>query len=148
MENRKSSKRPHARLDAWRDAMHLVEVVYRYSNDLPDAERVSLTRQLRRSAASFPSNIAEGAARRSRQDCIRFLSIARGSLAEPDTQLHIAERLGRVQRDAQLIEQVDRIFARLTAPMNSLSSLPQSGRTGEAAEVSPPPFPIPDSRIP
>src|SRR5690606_39584921 len=73
MENGESAKRPHARLEVWRDAMDLVECVYRFSGSLPDSERFGLTSQLRRAAVSVPSNIAEGAARRSTQEYIRFL---------------------------------------------------------------------------
>jgi four helix bundle protein len=85
MGNRESSKRPHERLEVWRDAMDLVESIYRFSAVFPDAERFGLTSQLRRAAVSVPSNIAEGAARRSTPEYLRFLSIARGSLSEMDT---------------------------------------------------------------
>jgi four helix bundle protein len=97
MENRESSRRPHERLDVWRDAMALVETVYRLSRSFPDAERFGLTSQVRRCAVSVPSNIAEGAARRSTAEYLRFLSIARGSLSELDTQMQIATRLGYLE---------------------------------------------------
>jgi len=147
MENRESSKRPHARLDVWRDAMHLVEMVYRYSACFPDTERFSLTQQLRRSAVSIPSNIAEGAARRSQAEYFRFLSIARGSLAELDTQLQIAQRLGYGAHEDGLPEQIDRVFARLAALMNSLEATPDPARRTCVREAGPnhSPFPIPHS---
>ena len=93
MGSRESFKRPHERLEVWQDAMDLVEAVYRFSFLFPDSERFALTMKIRRAAISIPSNIAEGAARRSRQEYLRFLSIARGSLAELDTQRLIATRL-------------------------------------------------------
>lgn len=69
-------------------------MVYRLAEVFPEQERYGLTAQLRRSAVSIPSNIAEGAARRSTPDYARFLSIAWGSLSELDTQVQIAARLG------------------------------------------------------
>jgi four helix bundle protein len=120
MENGESSKRPHERLDVWRDAMDLVETVYRISCSFPSDERFALTSQMRKAAVSVPSNIAEGAARRSRAEYVRFLSIARGSLSELATQLQIAERLGYVSRDPGVDEFVDKVFAKLTALMNAL----------------------------
>ncbi|NZA25066.1 four helix bundle protein [Luteimonas sp. SJ-92] len=121
MENRESSKRPHERLDAWRDSMDLVEAVYTLTASLPQSERFGLTAQIRRSAVSIPSNIAEGAARRSTPDYLRFLSIARGSLAELDTQMKIAERVGYLDSSRSLEERIDMVFAKLTALMNALS---------------------------
>ena len=121
MENRESFKRPHEDLQVWQDAMLLVETVYRFSATFPDAERFGLTSQLRRAAISVPSNIAEGAARRSRQEYQRFLSIARGSLSELDTQYQIAIRLGFAPVSQPMNDLINRIFARLTALLNVLS---------------------------
>ncbi len=122
MGNRESYKRPHTSLDVWRDAMDLVQAVYALSSPFPDSERYGLTAQMRRSAVSVPSNIAEGAARRSRQEFIRFLSIARGSLSELDTQMEIAIRLDYCVRTRDIDHLVDRLFSRLTGLMNSLES--------------------------
>ncbi|MBS0213471.1 MAG: four helix bundle protein [Proteobacteria bacterium] len=113
-------KRPHEDLEVWRDAMHLVEIVYAFSSRFPDSERFGLTSQIRRSAISIPSNIAEGAARRSTAEYLRFLSIARGSLSETDTQMQIAARLGFVERSPEAGELMDQVFKKLTAMMRSL----------------------------
>ena len=100
--------------------MTLVEMVYRSSTGFPDQEKFGLTAQLRRSAVSIPSIIAEGAARRSTPEYLRFLSVARGSLAELDTQLQIALRLGYLTESNALSEQLDKTFAKLNSLIRSL----------------------------
>ena len=120
MENGESTKRPHARLEVWRNAMTLVEHVYRISATFPDEERFGLVAQVRRCAVSIPSNIAEGAARTSTQEYLRFLSLARGSLSELDTQLQIAARLGFRSTDVEVDTLVSILFAQLTALMGAL----------------------------
>jgi four helix bundle protein len=85
---------------AWQKAMNLVENVYALTKRLPDAERFGLTAQLRRAAVSIPSTLAEGHARASTREFSRYVSIARGSLAEVETQLLIAQRLGYVDAGA------------------------------------------------
>jgi four helix bundle protein len=120
MGNRESFKRPHEGLDVWREAMALVEMIYACSSQFPDAERFGLTAQIRRAAISVPSNIAEGAARRSTAEYQRFLSIARGSLSEMDTQLQIAIRLAYTSVSPEIDAHIDKVFAKLTALMNAL----------------------------
>ncbi|RFF45533.1 four helix bundle protein [Xanthomonas campestris] len=117
---RDSQERPHERLTVWRDAMSLVEAIYRLSHDFPDSERFGLTAQMRRAAISVPSNIAEGAARRSTAEYLRYLSMARGSLAELDTQLQIATRLQFASPDAAILDLLNRTFARLNALIRTL----------------------------
>lgn len=80
-------------LDAWQEAMRLVTEVYRESATFPSEERYGLAAQLKRASVSVPSNIAEGHARGTTAEFRRFLAIARGSLAEVETQIEIALRI-------------------------------------------------------
>jgi len=81
-------------LRVWRRAMDLVLEVYRYTALFPKQEIYGLTSQMRRSAVSVPSNIAEGKGRFSRKELLQFLFHARGSLLELRTQITIARELG------------------------------------------------------
>ncbi len=81
-------------LIAWQKAMALVTDVYRATEEFPDRERFGLTNQIRRSAVSVASNIAEGKGRFSKKEYVHFLSNTRGSLCELQTQLEIATNLG------------------------------------------------------
>ena len=98
------SGKPHERLEAWKSAMELVEVIYRVTSTFPPQEQYGLVSQMRRAAVSVPSNLAEGAARDGSREFARFLAIARGSLSELDTQYQIAIRLGFVKSDQNQIE--------------------------------------------
>ena len=80
-------------LIAWQKSMRLVTEIYEATRAFPRDELYGLTNQLRRAAVSVPSNIAEGQARFSRREFHHFLSLARGSLVEIETQLLIAENL-------------------------------------------------------
>lgn len=73
--------------------MRLVREVHRITAAFPIEERFELSQQMRRAAVSIPSNIAEGAARGGTSELIRFLTIARGSLAELEPQLWVARDL-------------------------------------------------------
>ena len=77
----------------WQKAIDLVTKVYRVTARFPEEELYGLTSQIRRSAVSVPSNIAEGYGRKSTNDYIRFLQISMGSLYELQTQLQIARNL-------------------------------------------------------
>jgi four helix bundle protein len=83
----------HEDLDVWKLSIDFVEEIYILTKNFPSDEKYGLTIQLRRAAISIPSNIAEGAARKSSKENIQFLHIALGSIAEIETQLIIAERL-------------------------------------------------------
>jgi len=78
----------------WQKSMDLTTAVYRITQSFPREEMFGLTSQLRRSAVSIPSNIAEGQGRLSTREFRQFLGVARGSNCELQTQLEIARRLG------------------------------------------------------
>ena len=78
--------------------MDLVVLIYKLTENFPKHETYGLTSQMRRASVSVPSNIAEGAADRSKSQFINFLSIAIGSLNELDTQLEVALRVGYIEK--------------------------------------------------
>lgn len=112
--------RKHRDLLVWQRAVELVADVYRLTAEFPDSERFGLAAQMRRAAVSVPSNIAEGAARLSRKEFLRFLGIARGSLSEVDTQLVVANTLGYVENGSVLEQNINDVFGLLNGLINSL----------------------------
>lgn len=80
-------------LIVWQKSMNLVELVYKATANFPSEEKFGLTSQIRRSAVSIPSNIAEGSGRNSNNSFRHFLEISNGSINELKTQLEISERL-------------------------------------------------------
>ncbi|WP_026838080.1 four helix bundle protein [Gillisia sp. JM1] len=95
----------HKDLTVYKTSIDLVVAVYNLTKSFPGEERFGLTSQLRRAVVSIPSNIAEGAARNSKKEFIRFLYISLGSLAEVETQLEIAGRLKFISENKELEEQ-------------------------------------------
>src|SRR5689334_8479807 len=115
-------------LFVWQKAMELVTDIYRVTKDFPPEERYGLTSQIRRAAVSIPSNIAEGQARPTLGEFRQFLGHAKGSLAEMETQLLIAENLGffRVPNDLQLQSaevgrMLNGLFSSVSRPRDSSS---------------------------
>jgi four helix bundle protein len=109
-------------LVAWQKAMALVTEVYRVSQGFPKEEMFGLMNQSRRAAVSVPSNIAEGHARTSKKEFQYFLSNARGSLAELETQLTIAHQLAYIDKTTitQLVGQLSEVGRILTGLLASL----------------------------
>jgi four helix bundle protein len=112
----------HRKLIAWQEAISLVELVYCATASFPRHELFGVSAQIRRSAVSIPSNIAEGAARNSTRELVQFLGIASGSRAELDTQLEIASRLGLIRPDSKIFIQMERVGRLLTALRKSLQA--------------------------
>ena len=105
----------HRRLEVWQEARQLVRKIYAVSDRFPKAERFGLVDQINRAAVSVPSNIAEGSSRETPADFVHFLVIARGSLAEIDTQLAIAEDLGYVDCDEELHSETESLARKINA---------------------------------
>ena len=114
--------RNYRNLGAWQHADELTVQIYRVTRQFPSSEIHGITSQLRRAAYSVPANIAEGSGRESNADYLRFLSMARGSLAETEYFLHLAHRLEYLTEDDwnQLTGQVNQTFAALDGLMKAV----------------------------
>jgi len=111
-------------LVAWQKAMKFVTNVYLATRDFPREELYGLTNQLRRAAVSVPSNITEGQARSSPKEFHHFLSQARGSLAEIETQLSVANTLRYLPPETadSLLADVDEPGRVVTGLMSSIKN--------------------------
>jgi four helix bundle protein len=89
----------HRDLLIWQRSMELVESVYRATAKLPPTEQFGLTAQMRRSAVSVPSNIAEGYGRQATGEYRHHLAFSRGSLLELETQLTLCVRLNYLSEE-------------------------------------------------
>jgi len=105
----------HRELIAWQEAILLVEAVFRETAKFPREEIYGLAAQLKRSAISIPSNIAEGAGRNTTKELVYFLGVASGSRSELDTQLVVAQRLGLIGENSSVFGQLERVGKLLTA---------------------------------
>ena len=118
--------RTHRDLRVWHETLVLAEIVYRSSAQLPDREKYGLVSQMRRAAVSILSNIAEGAARDSSREFARYLAMARGSLAELDAQVTLAERLRLLEPTPELCKQIESTGQMLSALHRAIRGKRQS----------------------
>ena len=111
-------------LKVWEKSHKLVLEVYRATADWPDSERYGLISQVRRAAASIPSNIAEGCGRDTEAELARFLVIAMGSASELEYQLLLARDLGFLDTasHANVDERVTEVKRMLTGFIKRLRS--------------------------
>ena len=111
-------------LTVWQLAMQLTEDVYRITSTFPNKEIYALTNQLQRAAVSIPSNLAEGHARSSTKDYLRFISIAMGSLAELETQIELSKRLGYIDQSklGEMLAKADELGRMLQSLRKALKS--------------------------
>ncbi len=89
----------HKNLEVWKVSLNLVKDVYVVTKFYPKEELFGLVSQMRRAAVSITSNIAEGAARKSKIERARFYEIARASLVELDTQFEISLELNYIENE-------------------------------------------------
>jgi len=101
----------------WQKGISLVKEVYACTETFPADEKFGLTSQIRRSAVSIPSNIAEGWGRESNASNVQFLKISRGSLTELETQLIIAFELNFIEKD-----KYDKLIELITEEAKMLNS--------------------------
>ncbi len=105
-------------LQVWQLAIDISLKIYQATSSFPQEERFGLSSQLRRASVSIASNIAEGHARKAQKEFRRFLHLAKGSLAEVETQLIISSKLNYLSSDVaeelfQLTEQESRMLSGL-----------------------------------
>jgi four helix bundle protein len=116
----------HRDLLVWQKGMDLVTACYRLTRKFPKSEEYGLKAQLQRAAVSVPANIAEGKGRGATGAYLNHLSIAAGSLAEVDTHLGVAERLGyitqlEVEEITKQLEEVGRMLTGLRKSLDQQS---------------------------
>ncbi|WP_118972219.1 four helix bundle protein [Taibaiella koreensis] len=108
----------YKKLDVWQNAVDFAVEIYLITKNSPSEEKFGLTTQLRRAAISVASNIAEGACRNTAKEFYHFLGISSGSIAEVETQLIIASRLGMIPEEAS-----NNLSEKATAILNKLWKL-------------------------
>lgn len=114
----------YRKLLIWQKSMEFVTLIYKELKGFPPEELYALTSQIKRSATSIPSNIAEGYGRSGKKDYLRFLNISLSSLFELQTQLEIAYNLGFLKEDSfnKLYEDSREIERMLSSFIRKISS--------------------------
>lgn len=112
------------KLSIWKKSFELSKSIYRSTEKFPKAEKLGLTSQLRRSAVSIPSNIAEGCGRGTNKQLIYFLNVARGSACELETQILLAGELSLMERKivTQIAAEVDEVRRMISGFIKSVES--------------------------
>jgi len=91
----------YKQLKIWNKAIQLADNIYNDTRSFPKSEEYGLKIQMRRAAVSVPSNIAEGSQRSTDKDFANFISMAKGSLAELETQLILAQRADYISQETR-----------------------------------------------
>ena len=116
--------RSYQELKVWKLGMELTQGIYSLTREFPQHELYGLTSQMRRSAVSIPANLAEGHARESTKEFLRYVHIARGSLAELETFLILAENLSYASPG-----QIEKLLEKCTEEGKMLRGLQRSLKT-------------------
>lgn len=111
-------------LNVWEKSHHFALQIYRITKSFPSDERFGLTVQLRKAAASIPTNIAEGCGRDTERELARFMSIAAGSASEAEYQLLLACDLNYIQDEkyGELNQQVNQVKRMLNSFIQKLTA--------------------------
>lgn len=119
---KKQIMRPHRKLVAWQESIEFVLDIYKLTKHFPDEEKFGLISQMRRAAVSIASNIAEGAARTSDKDKLKFYTIAGSSSSEIDTHLEICKKLTIVSEEEwqHSYDKLERVSALLNGLRKSI----------------------------
>ena len=106
----------------WQKAMNLVASIYKTTYLLPKNETYGISDQMRRAAVSIPSNIAEGYGRQTPKSYVQFLTIARGSVYELETQLLLCQRIHQISSEniKDILTTISEIKKMLTTLINRL----------------------------
>ena len=119
-----SDSRGHRVLEVWNRSLKYVKRIYQITREFPKEELYGLVSQMRRSAISIPSNIAEGSTRQSTKEYIRFLYIALGSSSELEVQLILSRDLEYVTEEIfnELMEEREEISKMISGQIRSLKT--------------------------
>jgi len=98
-------------LEVWKRSIELTKLVYQTTKEFPKEELYGITNQLRRSSVSIASNIAEGAARNSKNEFKQFLYFALGSLSELETQLIICKEINYIT--SEIFYKLENLFVEI-----------------------------------
>ena len=112
-------------LMVWQKGMGLAKRLYALTRAFPSDERFGLVSQIRRASVSVPSNIAEGQARGGKKEFAQFLYIAKGSLAELDTQIELAKEIGYIKENES--KEIGQLIAELQRMLHSLIQKVKAG---------------------
>lgn len=99
----------HKTLEAWKESIDLVVKVYKLTQTFPKEEIYGIISQIRRSAVSIPSNIAEGCARQTSKETVQFLHISLGSASELETQIIISKELGFIKEVDEILNGINHL---------------------------------------
>ena len=110
----------HTKLIVWKTSMELLVKTYDYTSKMPKKEQFGFVSQMNRAALSIPSNIAEGAARHTTKDYIRFLHTALGSAAELETQYIASQMIKISTKDKLYQEKIASVMRLLRGQIKSL----------------------------
>ena len=105
----------HKNLTVWKTAIELLVSTYELTSQMPKSEQFGFVSQMNRAALSIPSNIAEGAARSSTKDYIRFLYQSLGSASELETQYLACQLLNLTEENPEYLDKIDHVLRMLKA---------------------------------